>query len=233
MVFCETLADALSRSPVSDVMALRRATVRVDTFLAEQLQWRLREAEASVSSLQRAEPGVMLQELLAQRLTGQIEPGHSSQSIRRFVTRIWAKVLAESMVRFGEHAEPTPMSVKTVDELLWSLQTPDHPQCRQRLIALPASSDSLIDLASIQTVSACLLDIDSSAPAETGKRVDALTIGERLRLFLRGRWVPVQSLWRSDKGSFFLFAGLMKPLQDWPMVQRAFDALANPLWLPA
>ena len=26
--------------------------------------------------------------------------------------------------------------MKTVDDLLWSLQLPDHPQSRQRLIAL-------------------------------------------------------------------------------------------------
>jgi hypothetical protein len=120
--------------------------------------------------------------------------------------------------------------------------------------ALPALGDSVIDLASMQTVPAGLLAPDAGVPAEAGKRVDALTPGERRRLFLRGAWVPVQLLWCSDKGLFFLFAGvqagathsitrralerldeagLMKPLEDRPIVQRAFDALANQLSLPA
>lgn len=119
---------------------------------------------------------------------------------------------------------------------------------------LPAFSDSLIDLASMQTVPAGLLAPDADAPAEAGKRVDALTTGERRRLFLRGGWAPVQLLRRSDKGLFFPFAGvqagathsitrralerldaadLMKPLEDGPIVQRALDALDNPLSLPA
>jgi len=322
MVFCDALAEEISRSPVGDAMAFRRAIVRLDAFLAEQLQWQLREAEASVTALQRAERRALLEELIGRRLTEQIAPVRASPSIRRFVTGAWARVLAESMVRFGEQAEPTPSYMKTVDELLWSLQTPDHPHSRQRLIALlpgllkrlrsgialialpaaeeqavldelmalhakalrpgqrgvatalpadeivrrmreevipdtpalPAFGDSVIDLASMQTLPAALLATNVGAPAEAAKRVDALTPGERLRLFLRGGWVPLQLLWRSDKGLFFLFAGvqagathsitrralerldaagLMKPLEDTPVVQRAFDALANQLSLPA
>lgn len=120
--------------------------------------------------------------------------------------------------------------------------------------ALPAFSDSVIDLASMQTVPAALLATNISVPAEAAKRVDVLTPGERLRLFLRGGWVPVQWLRRSDTGLFFLFAGvqpgathsitrsvlerldgagLMKPLEDRPVVQRAFDAFANQLSSPA
>jgi hypothetical protein len=90
-------------------------------------------------------------------------------------------------------------------------------------------------------------------PSETGapgedprKRIDALRAGDRLRLFLHGRWSRVQLLWRSDKGLFLLFAGesasrthsitlralerlaaagLMQPFQTRSLVQRALDTV--------
>lgn len=322
LAFCEAVAEEISRSQLGDAMPFRRALARVDAFLAEQLQWQLREADSSVTALQRAERREVLEQLLAQRLTDQMATVRTTAPIRRFVTSAWAKVLAESMVRFGDHAEPTPSYLKAVDDLLWSVQTPDHPQSRQRLIALlpgllqrlrsgmemiamPAAEqqgvldelmavhaealrpgqrtaptaltaeqivqrmreevipdtpvlrpfrDSVIDLASMETVPADFLATDIGAPEDAGPRIDGLAPGERLRLFLRGRWAPVQLLWRSDKGLFLLFAseqvgithsitrralerldaaGLMKPLEDRPLVQRSVDALVNQLSLPA
>ena len=319
--FCEAVAEEISRSQVGDAMPFRRAVARVEAFLAEQLQWQLREAGTSVVALQRAERREVLEQLLSQRLTEQMSTVRTSAPIRRFVTSAWAKVLAESMVRFGDHAEPTPSYLKAVDDLLWSVQTPDHPQSRQRLIALlpgllqrlrsgmeliamPATEqqavldelmavhaealrpgqraapsaltaeqivqrmrdevipdepalrpfrDSVIDLASMETVPADFLATDVGAPEDAGPRVDGLATGERLRLFLGGRWAPVQLLWRSDRGLFLLFAseqvgvthsitrralerldaaGLMKPLEDRPLVQRSVDALVNQLSLP-
>jgi len=320
--FCEAVAEEISRSQVGDAMPFRRAVARVDAFLAEQLQWQLREAGTSVVALQRAERREVLEQLLSQRLTDQMTTVRTTAPIRRFVTSAWAKVLAESMVRFGDHAEPTPSYLKAVDDLLWSVQTPDHPQSRQRLIAMlpgllqrlrsgmdliamPAAEqqgvlddlmavhaealrpgqraaptaltaeqivqrmreevipdspelrpfrDSVIDLASMETVPADFLATDVGAPEDAGPRVDGLAPGERLRLFLHGRWSPVQLLWRSDKGLFLLFAseqvgvthsitrralerldaaGLLKPLEDRPLVQRNVDALMNQLSLPA
>jgi len=322
LAFCEAVAEEISRSQVGDAMPFRRALARVDAFLAEQLQWQLREADSSVTALQRAERREVLEQLLVQRLTDQMATVRTTAPIRRFVTSAWAKVLAESMVRFGDHAEPTQGYLKAVDDLLWSVQTPDHPQSRQRLIALlpgllqrlrsgmdmiamPAAEqqavldelmavhaealrpgqraaptaltaeqivqrmreevipdtpalrpfrDSVIDLASMETVPADFLATDIGAPEDAGPRVDSLAPGERLRLFLRGRWAPVQLLWRSDKALFLLFAseqvglthsitrralerldaaGLMKPLEDRPLVQRSVDALVNQLSLPA
>src|SRR3954454_7627570 len=40
------------------------------------------------------------------------------------------------MLRHGEQSEATISALKTVDDLLWSLKIPDHPQSRQRLITL-------------------------------------------------------------------------------------------------
>lgn len=321
IAFCEAIAEEISRAQVGDAAPFRRAMTRVDGFLAEQLQWQLREAATSVAGLQRAERRDTLELLLSQRLSDQMAGVRAPAAIRRFVTTAWAKVLAESMVRFGEQAEPTPGYLKAVDDLLWSLQPPDHPQSRQRLVSLlpdllrrlrngmaliqmpqdeqqavldalmpihaealrpgprnaaapltpeqivqrmreevvPETpvprpfSDSVIDLASMETVPADFLATDLGTPEEAARHVDALQTGERLRLFLRGRWTRVQLLWRSSKGQYLLFAGehagqthsitrralerldaagLVQPLEDRPVVQRAIDTLANELPLP-
>lgn len=104
-------------------------------------------------------------------------------------------------LRPGQRGVATALPADEIVRRMREEVIPDTP-------ALPAFSDSLIDLAPMQTVPAGLLASDSGAPAEAGKRVDALTTGERLRLFLRGGWLPVQLLWRSDKGLFLLFAGV-------------------------
>lgn len=320
--FCDAVAEEISRAQVGDAAPFRRALARIDGFLAEQLQWQLREAASSVVGLQRAERRDALELLLSQRLSEQMAGVRAPAPVRRFVTTGWAKVLAESMVRFGEQAEPTPGYLKAVDDLLWSLQPPNHPQSRQRLVALlpgllqrlrngmaliempeaeqqdvldalmpihaealrpgprtaesPLTpeqivqrmreevvpdtplprpfSDSVIDLASMETVPADFLATDVGAPEDAARHVDTLQPGERLRMFVRGRWTRVQLLWRSDKGQYLLFAGeqpgqthsitrralerldaagLLQPLEDKPLVQRAIDTLANELPLPA
>ncbi len=322
IAFCDAVAEEISQAQVGDAAPFRRALTRIDGFLAEQLQWQLREAAGSVAGLQRAERRDTLEVLLSQRLADQMAGVRAPAPIRRFITTAWAKVLAESMVRFGEQTEPTPGYLKTVDDLLWSLQPPDHPQSRQRLVSLlpdllrrirngmaliqmpqdeqqavldalmpihaeglrpgpraaaapltpeqivqrmreevvpetPAPrpfSDSVIDLASMETVPADFLATDLGTPEEAARHVDTLQAGERLRLFLRGRWTRVQLLWRSSKGQYLLLAGeqpgqthsitrralerldaagLVQPLEDRPLVQRAIDTLANEFPLPA
>ena len=321
LAFCDALAEEVSRAQVGDATPFRRALARIDAFLAEQLQWQLREAADSVAGLQRAERRDVLEQILSQRLADQMAPVHAPATVRRFVTATWSKVLAEAMVRFGEQVEPTPGWLRAVDDLLWSLQPPDHPQSRQRLVALlpgllqrlrsgmaliaqpeaeqqavldalmplhaeslrpgPRAaaealtpeqivqrmreevipdtplprpfSDSVIDLASMDTVPADFLATDIGAPEDAARRVDTLQPGERLRMLVRGRWTRVQLLWRSDKTLYLLFAGerpglthsitrralerldaagLLRPLEDKPTVQRAIDTLVNELPLP-
>jgi hypothetical protein len=114
-------------------------------------------------------------------------------------------------------------------------------------------SDSVIDLASMDTVPADFLATDVGAPEDAARHVETLQPGERLRMFVRGRWTRVQLLWRSDKGLYLLFAseqpglthsitrralerldaaGLVRPLEDKPTVQRAIDTLVNELPMP-
>jgi hypothetical protein len=133
---CAALADELARDAAPDSLTCRHALDRLDGFIAEQLRAQQSAAQSSIESLQFAERREKLEQTLNQRLADQLAPLKIAPVIRRFMIGTWAKVLAESMLRFGDQAEATRGYVKLVDELSWSLQLPDHPQSRQRLLAL-------------------------------------------------------------------------------------------------
>ena len=320
---CHALAEQLARAPAPDATLYRRALAQLDAFLAEQLQAQLLAAQGTVQALQLSERRELLEQGLTQRLVDQLVPVRASPNIRRFMTGTWARVLAEAMLRYGEQGDDTRGYIKLVDELLWSVQLPDHPQSRQRLITLlpsmlqrlrngmaliglPAAeqasvldelmaihtealrpggrgdaaaltpeqlvqrmrdevlpavtghggfSDSVIDLASMETVPAEMMPTSTGASDdEVAKRVDTLRAGDRLRMFLQGRWARVQMLSRSDQGRFLLFAGetaarthsvthralerlssagLVQPLEAKPLVQRALDIVTRELVRPA
>ena len=115
-------------------------------------------------------------------------------------------------------------------------------------------SDSLIDLGSMETVPAALMN---AATTQTGKNpqawVEHMAIGERYRVFLQGAWTQVQLLWRSEQGRFHLFAGetpqrthsvslralerlreaeLLGPLHAHSLIQRAVDGMLRNLARP-
>ena len=315
LLCCNALAEELARASTPDGALYRRALNRLDLFLAEQLMAQLRDAEAAVAALRLAEKREIMEQHLSRRLVDQMVPLRTSPGIRRFVTGAWARVMAESILRHGEDHETTRGYIKLVDQLLWSVQLPDHPQSRQRLVSLlpgmlqrlrsgmaliglPAAeqeavmnelmtvhtealrpgargaaglsaedivqrlrdevlpettgpmtfSDSVIDLSSLDTVPADVMQAESAAAHtdDPARRVEALRSAQRLRLFVRGRWACVQLLWRSDQSLFFLFAaedptrthsitrralerlaaaGLMLPLESRTLVQRALDRL--------
>ena len=134
--FSSEMADELARAPAPDAALYRRALGRFDAFLAEALQAELRAAQPAVALLKAAERREVLEQHLSRRLVDQMAPMRTSPSMRRFITATWARVLAESMQRSGEHSDATRGYVKLVDELAWSVQLPDHPKSRQRLLAL-------------------------------------------------------------------------------------------------
>jgi hypothetical protein len=315
LAFCSAVAEEMAGASVPDSALFRRGLNRVDVFLSDQLQAQLRTAHVAVDALQVAERREILQQNLAQRITDQMVNVRTSPAIRRFVTGAWARVIADDMLRHGEQSEETLSGLRTVDDLLWSLKIPDHPQSRQRLIALlpgllqrirtgmeaialPAAeqqivfnelmaihtealrpgargttgalspeeivqrmrdevvaetpparsfSDSVIDLSSMETVPAEHLPSGGDrVDDDPGKRIEAVRVGDRQRIFLQGRWARVQLLWRSDRSLFFLFAGesptrthsitrralerlstagLVQPLEVKPLVQRAIDRM--------
>ena len=136
LAHCQTLAEEIARAATPDTTLYRSANDRLGGFLSEQLQAQLKAALPAVEALQRAERRELLEQTLSQRLVDQMVPLRTSPTVRRFVTGAWAKVLAESMLRYGEQADTTRGYIKLVDELLWSVQLPDHPQSRQRLLSL-------------------------------------------------------------------------------------------------
>jgi len=109
---------------------------RIEASFAEALRSELQAAAPALVALELAERRELLERNLSQRLVDQMVPMRTSPGVRRFVTATWAKVLAESVLRFGEQDDATRGYVKLVDELLWSVQLPDHPRSRQRLLAL-------------------------------------------------------------------------------------------------
>jgi hypothetical protein len=133
---CQGLAEELAQAREPGADAYRGAWGRLGLFLTEQLQSQLRAAQPALEALQRAERRELLEQTLSKRLVDQMVPLRTSPTVRRFVTGAWAKVLAEAMLRYGEQAETTRGYIKLVDELLWSVQLPDHPQSRQRLLSL-------------------------------------------------------------------------------------------------
>lgn len=136
LAFADAVAEEMAGASSPDTALFRRGLNRIDSFLSSQLHAQLRAAHAAVDSLQRAERREVLQQHLGQRLTDQMVPVRTTPAIRRFVTGTWAQVIAETMLRHGEQSEAMMSSLKTVDDLLWSLKIPDHPQSRQRLITL-------------------------------------------------------------------------------------------------
>jgi hypothetical protein len=136
LAFCSAVAEEMAGSSEPDTSLFRRGLNRIDVFLSEQLQGQVRAAQSSVDALKLAERREILQQHLAQRLTDQMVSVRTSPTIRRFITGTWASVVAEDMLRHGEQSEATMSDLKTVDDLLWSLKIPDHPQSRQRLLQL-------------------------------------------------------------------------------------------------
>ena len=136
LAFSTAVAEEMAGASAPDSALFRRGLNRVEGFLADQLQGQLRSAQASVDALQLAERREILQQHLAQRLADQMVQVRTTPTIRRFVTGTWAQVIAENMLSKGEQSEATMSDLKTVDDLLWSLKIPDHPQSRQRLLQL-------------------------------------------------------------------------------------------------
>lgn len=328
--FCNGLVQHMAAEAVQDSALYRRGLARLDSFLAEQLRRQQREAQAGIDTLVRAEQSEQLQRTLAARLTEQVATLELSPLLRRFAIGTWSHVLTTSVQRFGDQSPETAGYLKAVDELLWSLRLPDHPQSRQRLLALlptllqrlrdgmalielPAAeqqavldelmqvhskalrpgakaasasqddalspqeivrrmreevvvmppepdpldqspfSDSLIDLASMETVPAELMNAEpatGAAPGDPKEWVKRMVPGERYSLFLQGTWARVQLLWRSEQGHFSLFAGetpgqthsvslralerlraekLLGALHEHSLIQRAVDGMLRNL----
>ncbi|MEO7115192.1 MAG: DUF1631 family protein [Caldimonas sp.] len=136
LAFSAAVAEEMAGAGAPDAALFRRGLNRIDVFLSEQLQGQLLAAAAAIEALRLAERRDVLQQHLTLRLTDSMVSVRTTPSIRRFVTGTWAQVIATEMLGHGEQSEQALATLKTVDDLLWSLKIPDHPQSRQRLIGL-------------------------------------------------------------------------------------------------
>ena len=134
--YAAAVAEEMAGSSAPDGALFRRGLNRIEVFLAEQLRAQVRSAQADIDALRVAERREVLQQHLSQRITDQMVAVRTSPTIRRFVTGAWARVIAGEMLQHGEQSEQTMSALRTVDDLLWSLKIPDHPQSRHRLITL-------------------------------------------------------------------------------------------------
>lgn len=113
-----------------------------------------------------------------------------------------------------------------------------------------AFADSLIEISSMDTVPAELIDDINPARADADRQLDAMAPGVSCRWFLSGSWRNVQLLWRSDAMTYCVFAGesdgrthaitrqalirlinkgLLKPCADTPLIQRAIARVMRDL----
>jgi len=329
-VFVEDLVQEIASSATHDMWLYRRALTRLSSHLQSARETELAAAQSHVDELLLVERRDILQRQISQRLVDQMVPLRVTPGVRRFVSGEWARVLAHAILRHGEKSETTLSYMRAVDDLLWSLNPPDHPQSRQRLLHLlptllhrlrtgmslvavpeaeqeqimnelmtlhtealrpghksggggvvglaptsaatatpeqivqmmrdepapteqlgPSFADSLIELSSMDTVPAELLETHPpGADSDFSSSVDAMQAGHRAKIFLRGRWSRVQLLWRSPKGGYFLFAGeapgrthsitqaalerlsgekLLLPLEEQRLSQRALKAVIDDL----
>lgn len=144
LAFATRLAADLTASDALNAGLFRAAVAELDAFAAEQWQEQLHGAEAAIEQLQRAERRDVLEHRLSERLVEQMASQRVPPGMRRFVATHWSRVVAQAMVDHGEQHPTTTRYVRTVDDLLWSLATPNHPGSRARLIGLlPGLLESL------------------------------------------------------------------------------------------
>ncbi len=183
LTLCTRLVDELVRQHGATADLVRKALDKLDGFLAAQLQAQCKVAGAQVERLREAERRETLQHGVAQRLAEQMEVLRPGPVVKRFLSGTWARVIATALMRQGEDDEPARSYIRAVDDLLWTVQSPDHPASRQRLAALlPPMLQCLRDgMASIalpeaeqQAILDELLAIHTAA-LRRGEGVDATT----------------------------------------------------------
>lgn len=120
--------------------------------------------------------------------------------------------------------------------------------------AVIESVDALIDLDSMETVPAELLSRPEGAQTLSAAILENIVLAQPCEWFIHGHWQRVQLLWRSESARFFLFAGetagcphpitgsalerlseagLIKPIAESALLQRAIESVGKQLSKPA
>ena len=136
LAFCESLAQHIAAAPQQAASLYAEGLARLEAHLGDELRQQQVLARPTINALNATEQREGLERDLSHQLTEQARSVSTTPRIRHFVVQSWARVVAESMMRFGEDHERTMGYLKVVDDLIWSLRLPDHPQSRQRLLGL-------------------------------------------------------------------------------------------------
>ena len=139
--FCQSIAEEVARIPAPDAALFRRALNRhrrlprrADPGAAARRAGGGRRARAGRAP---RHPRAALSQRLADQMVDRAhDAGHAALRHRRAGPRCSPRRCCASATMPSR-----PMAyLKTVDDLLWSLQIPDHPQSRQRLLAAAAGA---------------------------------------------------------------------------------------------
>jgi hypothetical protein len=133
---CESLAHEIAGAANQTASLYAEGLQRLESHLAGELRQQQEQAQSTIEALKATERREVLERELSHQLAEQIRSVHTTPRIRNFLVQSWACVVTESMLRYGDADERTAGYLKAVDDLLWSLRLPDHPQSRQRLLAL-------------------------------------------------------------------------------------------------
>lgn len=136
LAFCESLAHQIASAPQQTASLYAEGLARLEAQLGDELRQQQVLAQPTIDALKSTERREGLERELSHQLTEQARSVHTTARIRHFLVQSWARVVTESMLRFGEDDERTAGYLKAIDDLLWSLRLPDHPQSRQRLLGL-------------------------------------------------------------------------------------------------
>ncbi len=143
------------------------------------------------------------------------------------------------LLGFSKRADDLGLSdTPSVDKPVWADTQPAEP---------------MIEVASMDTVPADLLAADDGLQTMPDSLTEHIVLAQPCLWLIGGRWQQVQLLWRSESARFFLFAGetagcphsitgvalerlgregLIKPLADSQLLQRAMDRVAEQLGQP-
>ncbi len=151
------------------------------------------------------------------------------------------------------HQQLLGFSNRADDLLLSDTPTVDKPVWADTQPAEETAAEAMIEVASMDTVPAELLSIDEGPQTMPDSLTEHIVLAQPCLWLISGRWQQVQLLWRSESARFFLFAGetagcphsitgvalerlgregLIKPLADSQLLQRAMDRVAEQLGQP-
>ena len=151
------------------------------------------------------------------------------------------------------HHQLLGFSKKPGDLGLSDTSSVDRPVWADTQPAEETAAKAMIEVASMDTVPAELLSTDEGLQTMADSLTEHIVLAQPCLWLIGGRWQQVQLLWRSESARFFLFAGetagcphsitgvalerlgregLIKPLADSQLLQRAMDRVAEQLGQP-